>query len=148
RFAANDTPAGGEFQVNTTGSGNQDKPTIAVAGDGHFVIAWKSGNKQDGDKGGVYAQILSATGTKIGGEFRVNTTTNDDQDIPSISMDGNGAFTIAWTSKNQDGSGKGIYAQRFDSNGTLIGGEFSVNATTANNQDQPAVAVNPLGNLI
>ena len=148
RFAANDAPVGGEFQVNTTGSGNQDKPTIAMAGDGHFVIAWKSGNDQDGDKGGIYAQIFSATGTKTGGEFRVNTTTAEDQDVPSISMDGNGAFTIAWTSKDQDGSGKGVYAQRFNSNGALIGGEFGVNTTTANNQDQPAIAVNSLGNMI
>ena len=54
--------------------------------------------------------------------FRVNTYTEDAQRYPSIAMDNQGDFTIAWQSLNQDGSGYGIYAQRYDTGGRPFGG--------------------------
>src|SRR5207248_1937754 len=47
-----------------------------------------------------------------------------------------------------DPSSKGIYAQRFNANGTRNGGEFLVNTTTAANQDTPTVAMNSAGNFV
>ena len=37
---------------------------------------------------------------------------------------------VSWISYNQDGSGDGIYAQRYDAGGAAVGGEFRVNTTT------------------
>ena len=51
----------------------------------------------------------------------------------------NGGFVIAWRSDSQDGSGAGVYAQRYDVNGQAVGDEFRVNTTTLSTQDEPAV---------
>ena len=51
------------------------------------------------------------------------------------------AFVVAWVSDNQDGSGTGVYVQRFDAAGQRVGGELLVNTTIAGDQTAPAVAI-------
>lgn len=46
-----------------------------------------------------------------------------------------------------DGSGYGVYAQRFDAVGQKTGGEFRVNTYTAGGQDYPSVAMDDAGNF-
>ena len=58
-----------------------------------------------------------------------------------------GAFVVAWTSRNQDGQGWGVYAQRFDPPGGRPA-EFRVNTTTARDQRSPAVAADAAGNFV
>lgn len=55
---------------------------------------------------------------------------------------------VAWASKNQDGSGLGVYAQLYDAAGKASGTEFKVNTTTAGDQSQPAVAALTSGNFV
>ena len=64
-----------------------------------------------------------------------------------VAMDPDGNFVIAWSSFNQDGSGWGVYAQRYDSNGVVQGSEFRVNTTTGGDQMQPNVAMDGSGNF-
>ena len=92
---------------------------------GNFVITWDS-NNQDGSGGGIYAQRYNASGVAQGGEFRVNSTTASDQAAPVIAMSTNG-FVIAWNDSGKDGSGSGVYAQRYNASGVAQGGEFRVN---------------------
>ena len=47
---------------------------------------------------------------------------------------------VVWTSAGQDGHVNGIFAQRYDSNGTPVGIEFQVTTIALNNQSQAAVA--------
>ncbi len=148
RYDSAGVAQGGEFQINMTSTGDQDKPTAAMNSAGDFVIAWKSGQNQDGDKGGIFGQRFNAAGVAQGTEFQVNTTTNDNQDRPTIGIDESGNFTVAWASNNQDGNGKGVYAQRFLANGMASGGEFRVNTTTSNNQDSPALAISRIGDVV
>ncbi|HEY6565187.1 MAG TPA: putative Ig domain-containing protein, partial [Pirellulaceae bacterium] len=46
-----------------------------------------------------------------------------------------------WQSLGQDGSGWGVYGQRFDAEGNRVGGEFLVNGTTLGHQWHPDVAI-------
>src|SRR4029079_269730 len=81
----------------------------------------------------------------------VNTYITDDQDLPDVAMDAAGNFVVVWMSKNQDftnNTTKCIYGQRFDATGARIGGEFLVNSTTANNQDQPTIAMDSTGRFV
>ncbi len=55
-----------------------------------------------------------------GGEFQVNTYTANDQADPSVGMDPSGNFVIAWHSLGQDGSGPGVYAQRYNGDGREV----------------------------
>jgi hypothetical protein len=147
RFDPNGNPLGGEFRVNTYTQGDQTNPAVAMNPNGSFVVTWAS-NGQDGSGWGVYGQRYDSNGNPVGGEFRVNSTTHDDQTNPSVAMDSNGDFVVAWQSHNQDGSGWGIYAQRYNSSGNPVGGEFRVNSTTHDDQTNPSVAMDPNGDFV
>lgn len=141
RYNGSGVAQGSEFLVNTTTIGDQVDPTVAMNAMGNFVITWAS-LSQDGSGSGIYAQQYTANGNAVGAEFQVNTTTANDQTAPSVAKDGLGNFVITWTSRDQDGSDLGIYAQRYDLVGLAAGSEFRVNTTTAGAQSDSSVAMN------
>jgi hypothetical protein len=146
-------PAGPEFRVNTYTSFAQIQGSVAFGGNGTFVIAWQSGSalpggSQDGSLYGVYAQRYAANGTPVGPEFRVNTTTTDNQSAPSVAADGGGNFVVVWNSKQDPDASFGIYAQRFAADGSPRGGEFRVNTYTTDRQVGAAIASDPDGNFV
>ncbi|MGQ0618746.1 MAG: Calx-beta domain-containing protein [Panacagrimonas sp.] len=145
--AAPGDPVGGEFQVSTYTTGYQYTSSIAVEADGDFVIAWDS-DGQDGSDEGIYAQRYNANGVRQGTEFQVNTYTTGLQRFPSIGVDGDGDFVIAWTSNGQDGDRNGVFARRYDAAGTAQGPEFQVNTRTTNRQEEPSVAVDANGDFV
>jgi hypothetical protein len=55
RFAADGTPETDEMQVNTHTQLDQARPSVGMAADGDFVVAWQS-YEQDGDNYGVFGQ--------------------------------------------------------------------------------------------
>jgi hypothetical protein len=145
RHAASGLPQGSEFRVNATTASDQLYPAVAMDADGDFVVVWASTHGGTYD---VYARRFDATGVAQGGEFRVNTFTTDTQSYPTVAMDASGDFVVAWISFVQDGSGYGVYAQRYDPAGAPQGGEFRVNATTANDQRDPSVAMDADGDFV
>lgn len=137
---------GGEFRVNTTTTGDQMAPAVAVDRDGDFVIAWEGNGP--GDSQGVFAQRYNASGAAQGSQFRVNTTTSNSQADPAVGIDAAGNFVIAWESEGQDGSATGIYARRFDKLGNGVGTEFRANTSTLSGQENPTVAVTATGAFV
>ena len=75
----------------------------------------------------------------LANEFMVNTKVSGVQTDSSIAALPSGGFVITWTDLASDGSGSGVRAQIFDANGVPVGGEFQVNSSTLNNQDQSSV---------
>ncbi len=133
RYNAAGVAQGAEFRVSTTTAGSQITSQIAMSSTGAFVIVWSS--PQDPDASiGIYGQRYDASGVAQGGEFRVNTYTAGTQQLASVAMSDSGSFVVTWASDLQDGSGYGVYGQRFAANGTAQGNEFRVNTTTANSQ--------------
>jgi len=110
-------------------------------------VAWTSAG-QDGGGYGVFAQRYDAAGVPQGAEFQVNSHTTGHQRQPSVSSDGDGDFVIAWNGALQDGSGTGIFAQRYDRGGTPLGGEFQVNSFTTSDQLYAAVASAAAGDFV
>ena len=90
-------------------------------------------------------RLYDATGVAQGGELQVNTTTAGDQQYSSVALDSAGNFVIAWASTGQDGSGWGVYGQRFNAAGAQQGAEFQINTTTAGDQLFPRVAMDAAG---
>ncbi|TAD90842.1 MAG: calcium-binding protein [Alphaproteobacteria bacterium] len=140
---------GGEFLVNTNTIGGQIRPSIAALTSGSFVVAWQdfSGAAGDTSDSGIRAQMFSSTGTKIGNEFLVNTTTIGLQGNPRIAALSGGGFVVTWFDNNTTGddpSNHAVRAQIYDGAGSKVGGQFRVNTTVANSQDQPSIA--PLTN--
>lgn len=104
---------------------------------------------------------LTANGTPLSGggaeaiktvyESRINQTAAGTQDTDSaqaVAMDANHNYVVSWSSNGQDGSGYGIYARRFNEDGTPKGNEFRVNTTTAGDQRYAAVAMDAAGNFV
>ena len=59
-FSPDGTPRGGEFQVNTYTTGDQELAAVGSDADGDFVIAWQS--RQDGNGDGIFAQRYAGPG--------------------------------------------------------------------------------------
>ncbi|CCQ75230.1 VCBS domain-containing protein [Magnetospira sp. QH-2] len=125
-FDATGNKVGGPFLVNSMTGSKQSEPAIIGLNDGGFVAVW-SGYHAPGDTNGpgVTGQRFDAEGNKVGGEFLVNTTTQSVQYEPSIAPYGDGGFVVVWSS--MFGNATAVQGQRFDAEGTPIGGEFTVN---------------------
>ncbi len=147
RYSAAGVAQGAEFRVNSYTTGSQSAPAVAMDADGDFVVTWTSSG-QDGADYGIYAQRYSAAGVAQGAEFRVNSYTTGRQLLLAVAMDADGDFVVAWESNGQDGSGYGIYAQRYNAAGIAQGGEFQVNSFTTGNQRSPTVAMDADGDFV
>ncbi len=148
RYNSSGVAQGSEFRVNTYTTVDQLEAAVAMDANGNFVIAWQSYGQDATNTIGIYAQRYNSSGVAQGGEFQVNTYTANDQTEPSVAMDANGNFVIAWQSYGQDGSVDGIYAQRYNSSGVRQGSEFHVSTYTTGTQDLPVVAMDSSGNFV
>ncbi|MDR0779774.1 MAG: Ig-like domain-containing protein, partial [Pseudomonadales bacterium] len=134
-----------DARVNAAQPYDRSQPASATLADGGYVTVWTSAF-QDGSGLGVYLQRFDAAGNPRGGEQRVNTTTNWDQSAPAVAGLSNGTYVVTWQSALQDGSGLGVYMQRFAADGTPLGNETLVNALTARDQSHPAIVALANGN--
>ena len=103
--------------------------------DGDFVVVWLS-YFQDGSGYGVYAQRDNPRGPRSAVSSG-SILTRPAIKQPRVAMDAAGDFVVAWASIGQDGSGYGVYAQRYNAAGVAQGGEFRVNTYTTDNQSEP-----------
>ena len=133
-----------EIQVNTETTGTQVYTSLGALNDGGFVVTWSSFG-QDGDGWGVYGQRFDAEGAAVGGEFQANTYTTADQLYAEVDGLPDGGFVVTWQSWFQDGSGEGVFGQRYDVNGDAVGSEFQINETTVENQLYASIAVRTNG---
>jgi hypothetical protein len=93
------------------------------------------------------ARAASPQGAPLGPEFRVNTSTVGVQARPSVAADPSGNFVVVWMSA-EDGSGSGIFGQRYAASGAPLGPQFPINTYTTGNQGFPLVASDSAGNFV
>ncbi|WP_424971012.1 Ig-like domain-containing protein [Dinoroseobacter sp. S76] len=146
-FDASGAALGAETLVNTTTFEDQSDAEITGLSGGGFVVTWTD-DTADGSARGIYAQIYTNAGVKVGGEFRVNTNTGSDQFNSSVTAMADGGFVVTWTSDTGDGSGQGVFGQRYDANGVRIDGEFQINQEVSSTQSQSAALGLADGGLI
>jgi len=136
-FDPNCGQLGEEFQINTTSSGNQAEPAVAMDAAAGFIVVWQGPGLIEGDREDIFARRFDPNGLPVGGEFQVNSYMSDQQLYPSVAINDDGTFIIVWESDNTPGQGdKAICGQIYDSNGVGIGAEFLIN-------DQPSVCRYP-----
>ena len=138
RYAADGAASGDEFLINTYTSNQQQEPSVTALNDGGFVVTWMS-NGNDGSGWGVYGQRYAADGAASGNEFLINSFTSNNQYDPSVTALADGGFVVTWRGGDQDGSGYGVFGQRYAADGTATGAEFQVNTYTSDNQQEPSV---------
>jgi hypothetical protein len=148
RYASSGAPLGPEFRVNTYTTDRQIYPAVASDASGNFVVVWRSDFSQDGWGFGIFGQRYASSGAPLGPEFLVNTYTTGDQNLPVVASDASGDFVVAWESRDQDGSDRGVFGQRYASTGAPLGPEVRVNTWTTGPQAYPAVALDSSGNFV
>jgi hypothetical protein len=147
RFDSDGAPQGDEFRIDSLDSASQSHPSLASDAAGNFVVVWVDfvgggGNFE------ISGQRYDSDGVALGGQFRVNTDTAAFQFLPSVASDASGDFVVVWESSGQDGNALEIFGQRFDSQGSPQGSEFRVNTTTTNDQRSPSVAASAGGDFV
>ncbi len=147
RYTREGTTLGSEFRVNTYTVQAQQFPVAACAASGAFVAVWSSYD-QDGDSAGIFGQRYDSTGVASGTEFQVNSYTSTAQDYAAVASDAAGNFVVVWESYYQDGSGFGIFGQRFASGGAPLNSEFQINSWFTGQQRYPAVAADADGGFV
>jgi hypothetical protein len=123
RYASDGSAIGTNFKINDdSGSTNQMFPSISTNNSSSFVITWT--DKRNGDTD-IYGQVYSSDGSALGTNFEIN----DDQQgarqkRPYICTDSSGNFVIMWVDeRNGDPD---IYAQRYSSDGAVLGTNFKI----------------------
>jgi len=118
--------------------GLADAPRIAELSDGGYVVTWNSTDNTFFGQRSTYAQIYDDQGREVGVEFLVNDALSGDQVQPRAEGLSNGTFVLMWTDNNaRDGSGQGVFAQRYQNDGTTLGDVFQINDETSSTQNQP-----------
>jgi len=160
-LSSSNTWVAGDVMVNTA-TNYQINPVIATLTNGNVIVAWGSYN-QDAADGlqGVYAQQLSPTGQKVGGEFPVNQFTAHNQRTPAMAALSSGGFVVVWVSEGEratqsvganGAAGAGynsvdVYARLYNSAGVPLSNEILVNTGT-NICANPTVAAASDGSFI
>nr|HPR05612.1 DUF4347 domain-containing protein [Denitromonas sp.] len=122
-------------------------PAVATDGAGNFVVVWNEGGL-GGPKEDIYMQSFTASGSPIGTVVQVNTTTSEQQEFADVAINAAGYTVVTWQSMNQDGSAEGIFARSYEPGASNPSAEIPVNLYTADNQSQPAVAINSRGQIV
>jgi hypothetical protein len=147
RFNSSGTPLATQFRVNTTTAGAQRSAALEMDADGDFVVVWKS--THEGFGYGVFGQRFNSSGAPVGVvEFFVNTFVTGDQTYPTLGVDADGDFVVAWESRVQEAGTAGIFARRYDSTGTATGGEIQVSTYVTGDQERPAIAIDRDGDFV
>jgi Ca2+-binding RTX toxin-like protein len=145
RYSPSKNPIGQPFGVNSSRTGVQSNPSIAMNPAGDFVIVWQS-HVQDGGDGvaedEVYYRWFGASGEQQGSGQRLDIS--GDQTNPTVSVVLDGSYVVSW----QDDTDTNIWAQRYSPSKEPIGDYFRVNATRTNLQNSPAVGMSFAGDLV
>jgi len=142
-----------EWNPDTGGSGSAREPAVAMNADGDFVVVWQA---RDGTLGGdrldVYAAVYGANGSPRTPAFLVNQQTDVDQLYPSVGMDGEGNFVVAWYTWDEAGVTPpdldNVSMRAFLADGTPATDEIQVNTWTDGPHFRVQVGVNDGGDLV
>ena len=88
RFAADGTPQGTEFQVNTFTTGFQCNSAVAAGPSGEFVVVWQDSY--------IDARLIGPDGQPDGASFHVTTSSLGKELFPVIASSSEGDFAVAW----------------------------------------------------
>jgi len=139
-----------EFVVNTTTSQAQTHSAPAALAGGGFVVVYNDLSQSGGDTSdyALRAQRFDSSGSEVGSEILVNTTTTNAQSESSAAGLAGGGFVVVWDDQSVGAWSRDVKGQVFDSSGAKVGGEFTVNTTTADAQTHTQVAALPTGGFV
>ena len=126
-------------------AGYQYDPKAALLPTGEMMVVWyDERNSWDYQ---IFGRIIDAAGNPVGDDFIVNNFTGSYADCPAVTACG-GGFLVTWEDY-RSGDDYDIYAQRYGSTGSALGGNFLVNNDGGGyEQYSPSIAANDSGFVI
>jgi len=118
RYAADGTKKGAKTLLNAQSGGDQLHPVVAVSSFS-MSIAWE-GYSTGNLASGAYGRFFSPEGTPLVAMSQLSVYLAGDRLAPCSTALAGDTFLAAWHSRDQDGDVRGVFAQRFDSNGKRI----------------------------
>ncbi|HKC23549.1 MAG TPA: hypothetical protein VKF32_02350, partial [Thermoanaerobaculia bacterium] len=73
----------------------QAAPDVASDGAGNLFVVW-NGRGSDPDEYGIHGRFYTASGARLGAEFRVETVTAGTKRFPSVAALGTQKFVVVW----------------------------------------------------
>ena len=138
-FNDDGSPRGSEFTINSTTSGYQDRPSVAVLEDGRLVVAWHH-LRADFSQSDIRARILNSDGGATDGDFLVSSEVGpDDQDYPSVAALSDGGFVIGYNYFDTNNWDTDVRAKIYGSDGLPKSAEFIANGTTIDRQERASL---------
>jgi flagellin-like hook-associated protein FlgL len=137
-----------EFQINTTTSSGFAVPQVTAMSDGGFMTVWRQlsfqGGNSDGSSYGIYGQRFDSTGSRLGSEILLNSSTSGGQLNPSVAQLNNEQLISVWSGPG-DGDSNGVIKQRFNVSGMSNGTNPEIKLTSVN---ASASAINRLESIL
>jgi len=146
-FYANGTQRFADMTVNSVGAGQQLKPSVAMAANGNFVVAWEDDMDGNGENQ-IYIRGFYAGGSPRFSDRAVNTVSTGEHRKPKVAMDDSGNFVVVWED-DRDGNGwYQILSRGFDVNGAQRFPEMTVNTVSSGQQLKPSLGIDANGDFV
>lgn len=138
-----------EFQVNTYTSLSQTSPSVGIAVNGDFVVAW-AGPEPGAPRSAVFARRFDGSGSALDvGDIQVNEYPAAPFTVPSLGVAPSGDFVVVWDDWGSVGRYSTVFGRRFDSSGNpMEASEFQVNSYTTGGHYYPSIGVSGDGSFI
>lgn len=134
RFNADGTARG---NPTTIGGSRLQYPSVTILKDGGWVIAWSD---FEGTTWAVKQQRFLPDGTALEIE-KINISKVGSHINPDLQALPDGGWIVTWNADRVDSSQEAILQQRYDKDGSKVGGQTMVNTTEAGRQFGPAVTL-------
>lgn len=146
RYTSEGTPIDATDRVvSLVTSGREESPSVAVAANGSFVLAYEAFRSLT--EADVAFDLYDTNGTFV---RRVVETAASGTSYgePDVSVTPSGRIVAVWTQTGTGTGGGDILARVYDSQGNALTGVIVVTGTSGTGEQTPAVAVDPEGNFV
>lgn len=133
--------------ANANLAGQHTKPSIGMANNGNFVLAWED----DQDANGlyqIYARGSTIAGAQRFGVITVNSVAAGQQLAPGVGVRGDGAFAVVWQDDQDENGSYQILGRDFTVNGAQNRVDFTVNSDSSGQQTLPVTAMDDQGRFV
>ncbi len=148
-YNASGARVGGEKVMEATTGSASEPSSLRVLSDGGYAMSFNFSTGSVLNPDHTYVKIFNANGTERNAGVRVDNLPINHTGSNAIAAHSDGGFSVFFMVNNSNSNSSldfdDIIGQRFDRNGTKIGGNFRVN-TKVHERDQRNVDVTELSN--